>query len=151
MINIVEQTLNNQIGFQIIDDTTEEVRTISYTIHQTEYNGREYFVIYDAEMKPTEASFDFINFYLSDRSQHTQFKAAQALKLLYAYEDIMNKSLKNFKQFDINNFKRFLHGFDVPGNSLTITLTSTRSNSTVNAYLSIYRQYLTFLERIILF
>ncbi|MCD8799117.1 tyrosine-type recombinase/integrase [Mammaliicoccus sciuri] len=145
MISVYECLINNQIGFQVMDDDTGEIKVISYTSYEVKNNYGKYHILYNSIMEPIETSFEFLNFHLSDRSENTKRKAAQALKLLLSYENIMNKKLKNFKQYDINNFKRFLHGVNTPGNNLNIIMTTVRSNGTVNAYLSIYRQYLSFI------
>ena len=145
MISVYECSINSQIGFQVVDDATGENKVISYTSYEVKHNYAKYHILYNSIMEPIDTSFEFLNFNLSDRSENTKRKAAQALKLLLSYENIMNKKLKDFKQYDINNFKRFLHGLNTPGNTLNIVMTTVRSNSTVNAYLSIYRQYLSFI------
>src|SRR5699024_187240 len=145
MISVYECSINSQIGFQVVDDATGENKVISYTSYEVKHNYGKYYILYNSIMEPIETSFEFLNFYLSDRSENTKRKAAQALKVLFSYENIMSKKLKDFKQYDINNFKRFLHGLNTPGNTLNIVMTTVRSSSTVNAYLSIYRQYLSFI------
>ncbi|KAF3301359.1 tyrosine-type recombinase/integrase [Carnobacterium sp. PL12RED10] len=144
MKNVFECSINNQTGFQMVDDDTGLSKEISYTAYEIRYNNRLYHILYDSRMNPMESPFEFLNFFLSDKSENTKRKAAQALKLLFSYEVIINKKLAKFKQFDVSNLKKFLHGFNTPGNSLNIVMTSSRSNSTVNSYLSIYRQYLSF-------
>ncbi|HFU4497761.1 TPA: hypothetical protein ACGPAS_001790 [Streptococcus suis] len=128
----------------MVDDDTGLSKEIRNTAYEILYNNILYHILYDSKMSPMESPFEFLNLFLSDRSENTKRKAAQALKLLFSYEDIMNKKLKEFKQFDVSNLKRFLHGFNIPGNSLNIVMTSSRSNNTVNSYLSIYRQFLIF-------
>lgn len=148
MKNVFECSINNQIGFQMVNGDTGVSKTISYTAHEIEYNNMQYHILYDSKMKPIESSFEFLNYYLSDRSENTKRKAAHALKLLFSYEDIINKELRGLQQADVNNLKRFLHGYNTPGNNLNIIMTSSRSNSTVNAYLSVYRQYLSFMGEV---
>lgn len=145
MISVYECLINNQVGFQVVDDDTGEIKVVSYTSYEVKNNYGKYHILYNSIMEPIETSFEFLNFHLSDRSENTKRKAAQALKVLFSYENIMSKKLKDFKQCDINNFKRFLHGLNTPGNTLNIVMTTVRSSSTVNAYLSIYRQYLSFI------
>lgn len=145
MIRISETTIDNQIGFRINNEETGEILTISFTVHRIRYEEKEFILLYDNKMKPIESAFNFLNFYLSDKAKHTRYKAAQALRLLYSYQVIVRKEMAHFEQSDFNNLKSFLHGYSTHGNILKTKLITSRSNSTINSYLSVYRQYLEFL------
>lgn len=147
MINVVEKTINNQIGYEVIDKNVANTKLISYTVHTVKYkDDYDYFIIYNNEMEIVPDIFEFLNFHLSDKTYNTRYKAAQALKLLLSYENIFDKHLKDFKQKDINNFKVFLHGYSFPGNEISLEFSTRRSNSTINSYFSIYRQLMEFMR-----
>ncbi len=149
MITIEEQKVGNEtiyIKTCSSDDKEPVVTRISSKAVSVTKNNRVYYLIYDSKMKVRSSAFEFVNNALSDKSENTRIKANEALKFLFCFEDIIGKSVSEFKQTDITALKYFLHGYSPEGSELNISLLTIRSNDTVNGYLSVYRNYLRFLE-----
>lgn len=111
-----------------------------------EVNGKTYWILFDSQMKVIETTFDFINFYrIEELKPNTKKQHMQALKLLFCYQDMVKKDLRNFSQNEFKRFKTFLKGITTLGTVLRFELTTTRDPDTINNYLLAYRDYLTFL------
>ena len=110
--------------------------------------NHDYFIVYDSRMNVWKEAFHYLNFGIKDNtSRNTKVHHMEALKFLKAFEEIIDKSLKNFKLEDVNTFKDFLSGnfSHLKGSDFTLQLTSQRSIATINGYLSIYRCFLSYL------
>jgi len=147
MIIISEKHIGNEIYFTITissdgESICNEIRFRSVTLSK---NGMNYYVIYNLQMQICSDAFGFINLFLSQHAENTRIKAQQALKFLFSFEEIIGKALKDFSPTDFTNFKYFLHGYSPKGQTTQLQLLTIRSNQTVNSYLSIYRQYLSYL------
>lgn len=150
MIVIRECSNNNEIYFEseLLNNKKIVSKTeIYYRSLVKERNGTTYLLLYDTHMKPVSDVFAFLNFNKSNQSINSRIKSLQALKLLYCYQDIISKQLVDFTQSDINGLKLFLKGLSPKGQTISFELNTTRSNETVNGYLSVYRQYLSFLGK----
>ncbi|MCM3024647.1 tyrosine-type recombinase/integrase [Heyndrickxia ginsengihumi] len=109
-------------------------------------NGFTYFILYDKNMIPISDVFRFLNYELSAISINSREKALHALKLLYLYETITNTKIETFTRNDVTNLKHFLRGVSPVGQTISFEMETIRSNDTINGYLSIYRNYVTYLE-----
>lgn len=149
MIVIKELKHNNEILFEanIIEDN-ELICTnvINYKSVVREMNEVTYLMLYTPQMQPISEVFGFLNSEKIHQSINTRIKALQALKLLYSYQSIISKELKDFNSTDINGLKIFLKGLSPKGSVIQFELLSYRSNETINGYLSIYRKFLEYLE-----
>ena len=106
------------------------------------------FVIYDSRMNLWKEAFHYLNFGIKDNtSKNNKLHHIEALKFLKAFEEIIDKSLRDFKLEDVNTMKNFLSGnfSHLKGSDFTLHLTSQRSIATINGYLSIYRCFLSYL------
>ena len=147
MIIIREKHSGNEIYYQKVitsenGDISTDIRYRSVTIEKDSVN---YYIIYTPLMTIHSKAFSFINVFMSKHADNSKIKAQQALKFLFCFEKILGKELKDFTPTDISNLKYFLHGYSPKGQVLQLVLRTTRSNQTVNSYLSIYRQYLSFI------
>lgn len=86
MKNVFECLINNQTSFQVVDGDIDVSNAVSYTAYETKYNNEKYHILYDSQMNPLELPFEFLNYYLSDRSENTRHKAVQAIKLLLSID-----------------------------------------------------------------
>lgn len=145
MIIITETIINRQIGYQILNDETNENTLISYTSHNLNVDGQTYLIMYNKGMEIIPDAFNFLNFHLSDKSYNTRHKSALALKLLYSYEEIFGKMLQELDKNELRNLKLFIKGMSISGRELRLESDTIRSNATTNSYLGIYRQYLSYL------
>ncbi|MBT9151378.1 MAG: Tyrosine recombinase XerC [candidate division WS2 bacterium] len=145
MIYVIEQRNNNEVYFeiQIVEDgKVISTSNIYYKSVIKDIDGITYLMLYDARMQPVSEVFGFLNFDKATQSINSKIKSQQALKLLYSFQSIINKELKDFSNADINSLKIFLKGLSPKGQIMTFQLLSTRNNETINGYLSVYRQYL---------
>lgn len=146
MIIIKEKKIGNEIYFQKIittDNGESIISDIRYQVKCIEKDSFPYYVIYTPSMTIHSGAFSYINNYMSGQADNSKIKAQQALKLLFSYEKIIGKELKDYSATDIKALKHFLHGFSPKGQMIQLELNTIRNNQTVNGYLSIYRQYLS--------
>lgn len=148
MITINEYKTGNESYYEKIIDidgkevSTEIIRPRAVVVPR---NGRAYYLNYDSNMHVKSDAFAYVNNVLAENSANTQIKAHAALKFLYAFEEIVGKSLVDFLPEDVISLKYFLHGYRPEGQIYTLNLLTVRSNDTVNGYLSVYRGYLQYL------
>lgn len=150
MIIVREKQNNNEIYFEneiIQDKKTTCINEIYYRSFVKDKDDFTYLMLYDPNMNPISDVFEFLNYDKSAQSINSRIKSLQALKLLYCYQSIINKQLEDFTTTDINGLKYFLKGISPKGQSISFELISTRNNETVNGYLSVYRQFLTYLGK----
>ena len=148
MITINEYKLGNKSYYERIvkiDDNDATVDTIRPRAVVVSRKGRPYYLNYDSDMQVQSNAFSYINSVLSEKSVNTQIKAHVALKFLFAFEELIRKSLADFLPEDVVSLKYFLHGYSPQGQIYTMNLSTIRSNDTVNGYLSVYRSYLQYL------
>ncbi len=150
MIIVREKSLNNEIFFEVeINEGNNKVtfNEICYKSLVIDEDNFSYVIMYNKLMEPISSVFDFLNFYKSNHSINSRLKGLQALKLLFCYQDIVNKDLESFSSYDLNGLKYFLKGYSSKGEVINLELKSLRSNETINSYLSVYRGYLSFLGK----
>ena len=149
MIRITEKKIGNEPLYKkeiIVNDkciASSTVRVRAIVISRKE---RDYYMIYNSDMKVVSEAFNYINNVLSEKASNTQIKTLVALKFLYVFEELIGKKLEYFLAEDIISLKNFLHGYSPKGQEIELNLITTRSNETVNGYLSIYRGYLQYLN-----
>lgn len=148
MITINEYKLGNESYYERIiqiDDNDTTVDIIRPRAVVVSRKGQPYYLNYNSNMKVQSDAFSYINCVLSEKSANTQIKAHVALKFLFAFEELIKKSLVDFLPEDVVSLKYFLHGYSPQGQTYTMNLSTIRSNDTVNGYLSVYRSYLQYL------
>ncbi|WP_100489235.1 tyrosine-type recombinase/integrase [Sporolactobacillus pectinivorans] len=109
------------------------------------YEGTEYVFLYDMEMNPIPEIFDYINFELQDASPNYRYTALNALKFLYYFLYLYNLNLRSLTKNDINNFLSFLQGVSRDGTLYRLNLVTSRAHSTIQTYIPIYRNFVTYL------
>lgn len=148
MININEVKLGNDISYeiQLIDSSKIiSVSDVHYRAFVKVYNDNNYMMIYNKKHELHSESFQYLNYAIYDKSINTRIQSMTALKLLFSFEEIINTPFAKFSSVDFTNLKNFLKGVSYKGNSYSFNLSTTRSNSTVNSYLAIYRQFFKYL------
>lgn len=148
MININEVKLGNDISYeiQLIDSSKIiSVSNVHYRAFVKVYNDINYMMIYNKKHELHSESFQYLNYAIYDKSINTRIQSMTALKLLFSFEEIINTPFAKFSSVDFTNLKNFLKGVSYKGNSYSFNLSTTRSNSTVNSYLTIYRQFFKYL------
>ncbi|WPC42389.1 site-specific integrase [Clostridium sp. JS66] len=105
-----------------------------------------YFILYDENMKPIREAFRFLNYGLNGKAINSKEKSLYALKLLYMFEKIINKSIECFNRTDISNLINFLRGFSPEGQVISFQVKTERNSETISGYFSVYRKYIKFLN-----
>lgn len=150
MIKITEIKKNNSSVFEIqyfnSDNKLTSSQIINYKTYSlpTKQNNTTY-MLYDSNMVPVSNVFNFINGEMSSQPDTSKEKALYALKFLYCYSELMGCDIANLSQTDINNLKYFLEGVSPKTGNMELDLITHRSKETCNGYLSVYRNYLSFL------
>lgn len=149
MIVVKERKYSNEIYFdtEVYEDNNLIcTNSINYKSVIRETNEITYLLLYTPQMEPVSEVFGFLNSNKINQSINSRIKSLQALKLLYCYQSIISKELKDFDTSDINGLKIFLKGLSPKGSFIKFELTTSRNNETVNGYLSVYRQFLEYLD-----
>lgn len=97
-------------------------------------------------MQLYKEAFEFLNIYIRKSPINSRITAMTALKLLFSFQEIIKKSLFEFTQEDITLFKSLLKGDNISGVEATLELTTTRSNKTIDNYISVYRKLIDFVS-----
>ena len=142
MIKIIEAIGTHGATFtKIIDSKTHSVQMdITYSVASQVVDGITYYLIYDPDSKVHSESFGFLN-NSHVVATNTRKVYAEALKLLFIYETIIDCKVQKFTESDINGLTSFLAGTCTNGANLSFHLCTQRQNVTINQYLSIYREY----------
>lgn len=109
-------------------------------------NNITYFILYDENMVPIRYVFRFLNYELDRMAINSREKSLHALKLLYVFSEIIDKDIINFNKSDISNLINFLRGFSSKGQEIMFELITIRNSETINGYLSVYRNYMKYLN-----
>lgn len=146
MIIVTEKHNGNEIFFTIetsIKGSTN-YKDIYYRTAIREKDGFTYLLLYSPEMEPIHEVFSFLNYDKAGQSINSRLKSLQAMKLLYCYQDVISKKLDEFTVSDINGLKLFLRGISPKGESIKFNISTSRNSETINGYLSVYRQFLSY-------
>ena len=111
-----------------------------------EKDGFDYLLIYSPKMKLYKDAFEFLNIYNRKSPINSRMSSMTALKFLFSFQEIIKKSIFEFTQGDITLFKSLLKGDNISGVEATLELITTRSNNTIDNYISVYRQYIDFVS-----
>ncbi|MGL5764894.1 MAG: tyrosine-type recombinase/integrase [Sarcina sp.] len=150
MICITEKKRENKSIFEINSyDLRNKLLYTEELVFETSIkqhsNGMTYLLLYNDNMVPLNDVFHFLNIHLATLSINSRIKALNALRLLTIFEKIHNKPISDFNKSDINLFKSFLRGHSPKGQIISFDVLTQRSAQTINGYLAVYRNYLSFL------
>ena len=149
MIKIEEIRDNRDRYYIMTNDVIEGFppTVIRYRLETTtlkEESGRErpYWLFYDNWWNPVIDVCYYLNHYRIGKSENTVRRDGQALKLLYAFQDIVGVNAKDFTLKDVENLKIFLEGAQIRGRDIICTGLTSRDRDTINGCLAIYREFL---------
>lgn len=147
MIIVTEEKNGNEISFkEIIQNTDLNTESeISWKIVCHHEKQDVLFLMYDKYMVPSIQAYEYLNVFKSAASFNARSQSSYALKLLFSYQDIIGKSLSVFTTSEVQGLVDFLLGKDISSNYITFRNLTKRKPETVNIYLSVYRDYLSFL------
>lgn len=109
------------------------------------YNNKEYVFLLNSEGSVIKNVFKFINFSPILKTINSKEVAANALKILFSFSEIINKDLKDFNKSDVQNLSDFILGISITGNYQSFQLIRSRSNGTHNIYFDVLRNYIKFI------
>ena len=124
----------------IADDTGNVLseREVEIPLYRIDRNGQPFYLLYDDEMNVLSEPSSCLNFELRG-SLNTKNRCANALRLLYVFLSLANYDVRHLGQEQLNELIRFLQGLN--SNPEAFRTETTRSNDTVNGYLSVYRSF----------
>ena len=148
MIVVNEYKLGNQSNFEVqIYDGKRLMMTedISQKAVIRRRNNFDYMMIYNNQMQLNAEVFRYLNKVIARQELNSRISALNALKILYNYQGIIKKDVKDFNVGDFISLKAFMKGSSAGGQELNFNLITTRQNSTINGYLSVFRSYYEYL------
>lgn len=143
MIVISENKKGKQSIFvkTILDNEGQEIssRIVSMPLFEVTKDGFDYFVLYDDKMEVICEVFKFLNHDMQKSTYNTRRQAAFALRLLYCFLYLTNTKIDKIGEEQIKKLQYFLKGTG----SITekYKMITQRSNSTINGYMSVYRNF----------
>ena len=127
---------------KIVTDEAGKVlseREVEIPLYKIDKDGRTYFLLYDDDMNVLSLPSSYLNFNMTDASLNTRKGSANALRILYVFLSLSNYDVRHLEQEQLNELVRFLQGLN--SNPEVFKTETTRSNDTVNGYLSVYRSF----------
>lgn len=115
--------------------------TVRTTCETVEIGGQPVAVFYDAGMNVLRDPSVFMLRVLGYDGENTREQAVSALKLLCSYCVIIGAHIASFGMAEAKGFVRFARGFMGEGVSFSFKGLTRRSETTINAYLRVVRQY----------
>lgn len=119
--------------------------------YKKEIDGFNYFVLVDSFGKIIETAYKYLNTDKKKCIGSTDFKKREltftALKLLYSYGELFYLDrIEDINRENIHGLETFLYGGEKIGHSLIFNATTSRGDSTLNIYYSVYRSYFKYLD-----
>lgn len=106
----------------------------------------EYVFLIDSNGIVIKNVFKYLNFSYCLNTINSKEVAANALKILFSYSEIIDKEIKDFNKSDVQNLSEFILGISVTGNNSSFELKTSRSNNTHNIYFDVIRKYIEYAE-----
>lgn len=110
------------------------------------FNDKEYILLLDSKGRVIRKAFKYINFSYYLNTINSKEVAANALKILFSYSEIIAKNIEDFNKNDIQNLSEFILGISVTGNNFSFDLKTSRSNNTHNIYFDVIRKYIEYAD-----
>lgn len=129
----------------IINSTVVNTRKVQIKSFTTQYEEKEFIMLYNSKMEPVEVVIHFLNSSMENKSDNYIAQSVSALKFLYSYLEIFNIELESMSKKEASAFIDFIRGISQKGLIYTIELTTIRQNETINAYLKSIRKLVDFL------
>lgn len=145
MYNIVEKKGYDGTYFEKRSVTSNYTDIIHIKIATVKIEGTTYSYLYNSRLEPIIEVFRYINFELDGSSPNHVSVVLHALKLLYTFLEIFGLKIEMLTNADAKNFISFLKGIPRQGTLYSFEFSTHRSNSSINNYLAVYRQYLIYL------
>lgn len=149
MFDVYEESIENQLRYRI-ESTPGDAPVSTSIVHiraaETTAEGRPFWVFYDSAMNLLQEPSAFVSLDGMRRdSQNYKLMAVTALKLLFSYLEIHKKRFSDITGKDVDDFLYFLSGISRKGLIFNYILQTRRSNSTVAAYIKVFRRFARYL------
>lgn len=148
MKKITEKKLGKESYFiveNIVSNTLLETKKVDIKNYIIEEKDKTYFLIYNTEMEVISDTFKFLNHRTKKLSFNSKRTSMYALKYLYSFSEIINTKIEDFTFENFVQLIYFLKGISSEGNDFTYDIFTKRSNKSINAFFSTYREYYTYL------
>ena len=113
-------------------------RKVEIPLYAIEKDGKIWFMLYDDDMNALSLLSSYLNFDMGG-SLNTRRRSANALRILYVFLSLSNYDVNHLELEQLNELIKFLQGLN--SNPDIFKTETTRSNDTVNGYLSVYRAF----------
>lgn len=130
----------------IIDGTMFGSKTINVTTDTVTFKKHEYHLIYNSKYEVIEDAYNFLNHNQKRISVNTKKSAVYALRYLYVFSEIIEKSIQDFMRKDILRLSAFLSGVSADGTEIEYHLLTKRGSETINGFFSVYRELYRYLD-----
>lgn len=135
--------LGNTYDIYLEDNLIREVRIIRIS---KEYEGFHYVFLIDSKGQVIRQVYEYLNDRCKNETLSGREQQASAIKLLYAFSEVVGKRIEEFNDTDVDNLSSFILGHSIEGNTERLVLTTSRGNSTHNQYFDNMRKYLRFID-----
>ena len=142
MKNVEERRSNAGTSYIVSGPCGERVICISCVTPLVE--GQEVAVFYDQDFKVLMNPSIFMHQEMFWDQPNSRLQAISALKVLLSFAEILDCPPEHFDKTTCKSFLRFLRGALGKGTNYSFCNLSTRSESTINAYLKVIRKYMKF-------
>jgi site-specific recombinase XerD len=127
-------------GYEVFLDERKFKDVFIYRINK-KYDGFQYMFLIDSSGAVIEDVFRYMNIDCRNENSNTREQALTALKLLYSFLEIKEKTLEMLDGIDIKNLSDFILGINVEGMMECWHLSTSRSITTHNMYFDVFRKY----------
>lgn len=130
-----------------IDLDNIHIRQIKVYRVKKEINRYTYLLLLDSNGKVIKQVFNYLNIFSRGEKENNRDQILSALKILYSFQELIEKEVSEFDRGDVILFSNFVKGRNYTGINESIEFISERSNTTYNTYFDIIRRYLTFCNK----
>lgn len=150
MIEISEDKIATYDGYRknYINDETYEIEyssTILISSVCIREDNFDYILLFDNDGNVIRDAYRYLNHEIANHSINTRMQATSRLKVLYSFLELFACDIKKLDEEDIRKLKTFLLGGTRKGILYSLRNLTIRNNESVNACLTAYRNYLSFL------
>ncbi|MGL6173654.1 MAG: tyrosine-type recombinase/integrase [Cellulosilyticaceae bacterium] len=106
------------------------------------YRDFDYMILLDSRGQVIKDAYYYLNYIRRNTKRNTREVELNALKLLYVFMEMFDKSIKNLETSDVYKLMSFIEGGKVGGNNFTMNITTQRKDGTFNDIMGVIKRYL---------
>lgn len=130
----------------IIAGDVLDTKEINVQVDTVEVKGKNYHLIYDSKYNLISDAYDFLNHNQKKLSNNSLKSAIYALRYLYVFSELIEKTIDNFERNDFLRLNHFLSGVSADGSEYEYNLLTKRGSASINGFFSVYREFYRFLN-----